>query len=317
MWKRWDTLHLIDVAEKGYSKGPHLVIHPLYPWLVRACTWITCDYYISALLVSAVALVIAAVCLRRLVRLDYSRATALRAVWFLLIFPTAYFLHVGYTESLFLATVVASILAVRTGCWWAAGLLAGLAAITRATGIGLFAVLAIEAAQQWRAGRKWQWQWLWIFAVPAAYCVYLAINYVVAGDALAFFEARRQFFRTSVAWPWVGMQQLRGDLHRLPSQAEIVATQELIFVLLSLVATIASWIQLRPSYAMWMTFNWLAFAGQKFILSTPRYVLVLFPLFILFALWGRNRFWGGLITFWSLLYFAFFASLFARGWWAF
>ena len=41
-------------------------------------------------------------------------AVAMRAAWFLLIFPTAYFLHIGYTESLFLALVLGSFLAART-----------------------------------------------------------------------------------------------------------------------------------------------------------------------------------------------------------
>ena len=44
---------------------------------------------------------------------------------FLLIFPTAYFLHIGYTESLFLALVLGSFLAARTDRWWLAGLSAG------------------------------------------------------------------------------------------------------------------------------------------------------------------------------------------------
>ena len=54
----------------------------------------------------------------RLVSLETSPAVGLRAVWFLLIFPTAYFLQIGYTESLFLAFVLGSFLAARTDRWW-------------------------------------------------------------------------------------------------------------------------------------------------------------------------------------------------------
>jgi hypothetical protein len=43
----------------------------------------------------------------------------------------------------------------------------------------------------------------------------------------------------------------------------------------------------------------------------------MFPIFILFALLGRNRFWNAVITIWSLLFLALFTSLFVRGWWAF
>jgi hypothetical protein len=44
---------------------------------------------------------------------------------------------------------------------------------------------------------------------------------------------------------------------------------------------------------------------------------MMFPIFILFALLGRNRFWAGVLTVWSLLFFALFAALFAHGEWAF
>jgi hypothetical protein len=49
--------------------------------------------------------------------------------------------------------------------------------------------------------------------------------------------------------------------------------------------------------------------------SMPRHTM--FPIFILFALLGRNRFWAGVLAAWSLLFFALFAVLFAHGVWAF
>jgi hypothetical protein len=86
---------------------------------------------------------------------------------------------------------------------------------------------------------------------------------------------------------------------------------------LGLVCAILSWIKLRPSYAVWITGTWLLFTSTTFIESAPRYSLTLFPIFILFALAAENRFWNAVITFWSLLFFSLFASLFVRGWWAF
>jgi len=67
--------------------------------------------------------------LYRLVRHDEDASVALRSAWFLLIFPTAYFLHIGYTEALFMALVLGSFLAARTERWWLAGLIGGLAAL--------------------------------------------------------------------------------------------------------------------------------------------------------------------------------------------
>jgi hypothetical protein len=66
-----------------------------------------------------------------------------------------------------------------------------------------------------------------------------------------------------------------------------------------------------------MTGSWILAASVNFFRSMPRYTLTMFPIFILFALLGRNRFWAGVLTVWSLLLFALFAALFARGEWAF
>ena len=97
----------------------------------------------------------------------------------------------------------------------------------------------------------------------------------------------------------------------------MVGAQELFFVALGFVCTIISWIKLRPVYAMWMTGSWILSASVNFFRSMPRYTLTMFPMFILFALLGRSRFWAGVLTVWSLLLFALFAVLFARGEWAF
>ena len=97
----------------------------------------------------------------------------------------------------------------------------------------------------------------------------------------------------------------------------MVGGQEFCFTMLGLICTVVAWIKLRPAYAVWMTGNWLILASVTFIESMPRYSLVMFPIFILFALLAKNRFWHAAITVWSLLFLAFFTSLYVRGWWAF
>jgi hypothetical protein len=317
LWNRWDSLHYLQVAQFGYTKGPHLVVYPVFPLLIRAVAVITRDYFISALCVSTAALIAAVVLFRRLLQLDYPAATAQRAICFFLIFPTAYFLQIGYTEATFLAFVIGSIFAARRDRWWLAGLLGGIAALTRANGVGLLPTLLVEVAHQWFTGRKLRWSWFWIALVPIGYAIYLLINLRVGGSLFAFVETRREIFRSSIAWPWVGIQEAIRNLGRHPNQAEMVGRQELFFIALTFVCAIISWFKLRPVYAAWITVNWVGFASLSFIQSAPRYALSCFPIFMLLALLGRSRFWNFIITGWSLLFLAVFAILFARGWWAF
>ncbi len=114
----------------------------------------------------------------------------MRAAWFLLIFPTAYFLHIGYTEALFMALVLGSFLAARTERWWLAGLLGGLAALTRVNGLVLIPALAAEALTQWLhrppEERRLRVEWLAIGLVAVGFGGYLALNQAIYGDALTF-----------------------------------------------------------------------------------------------------------------------------------
>jgi len=121
MWVQWDSRHYLFLAEKGYvSEGDDrvsLVFLPLYPWLTRGAAFFTGDYLLAAFVVSGFASIALGLLLQRLVQLDHSPRVARYAVWFLFIFPTSYFLHIAYTESLFLAFLFGCVLAARTNRW--------------------------------------------------------------------------------------------------------------------------------------------------------------------------------------------------------
>ena len=320
IWNRWDSIHYQHLAQFGYTSSydSKAWLYPLFPWCTRWVAWLSGNYLVSAFIVSCLASMAAALLLRRIVQLDYSADVALRSVWFFLIFPTAYFLHIGYTESLFLALALGSIMAARQNYWSIAGLLGALSWMTRPNGIILIPTLAVEAAHQYIATKRWQWRWLWIAIVPAGFGVYLFLNWRVTGNPFGFFEMRKPLFGMSTSWPWVGIRQAFViNAQRPPNEAELIGAQELYFVALGFVCMIVSWIKLRPLYATWITGNWFLITSVTFLVSTPRYCLTMFPIFMLFALFTKNHFWYGIITVWSLLFLALFTILFVRGQWAF
>ena len=321
IWNRWDAVNYIKLAQYGYStadqRKPLMVFYPLFPWTLRFCSIITGDYLVSAIIISTLASLAVGIFLRRLVQLDYSRQVARRAVWFLFIFPTSYFLHVGYTESLFLMLVLGCVLAARRQRWLLAGVLGGLSCLTRGSGLVLLPALVVEAAQQYSTARRFQWRWLWIGVVGLGFGGYLLLNKLVAGDAFAFLQIRFEFYRISLAWPWTAVREAIGSMNRTPSQAEIIGMQEFLFIVLGFACTLLSWVKLRPIYSVWMTGNWLLVTSVSFVSSMPRYTLTMFPIYFLFALLAARRVWFAVITVWSILYLGLFASLFAWGRWAF
>ena len=318
LWNRWDSLHFLQLAEFGYSGSDVLKswFYPFFPWSVRFAAFFTRDFLIAGLLVSGIAGVAIALLFRRLVELDHSRAVALRSVWFLLIFPTAHFLHIAYSEALFLAFVIGSIYAARTNRWLTAGLVGALAFATRPNGIVLIPTLGVEAIHQLYSRRRWDWRWLWIAIVPAGFGVYLLLNWKVTGDPFWFLSNRQKLFAMHFDWPWVGIWGAIGNLRRGPSDAEMVGAQELYFTLLMLICTIVSWFKLRPVHATWITANYLLLTCVSFLASMPRYAITLYPIVMLFAL-PANRVWRGFLTMLSILFLTLFVSVFVRGWWAF
>ncbi len=321
IWNRWDALNYQKLAQFGYHATgelqPLLVFYPLYPWTVRLFAFFTRDYLLSAFVISTLASLVAAIVLQRLVEIDYSRALAQRAVWFLFIFPTSYFLHIGYTESLFLMLALSCVYAARKQRWLLAGVLGALTCLTRANGLVLIPALMIEVLTQYRTTRRWQWQWLWIGVAALGFGGYLLLNQHVTGDAFAFTQLMQRFFFKTLSAPWTGIDNALGSLTRDPTEAEMIGMQEVLFILLGFVCTVVSWIKLRPVYSVWMIGNWLMFVSVSFVLSVPRYTLTMFPIYILFSLLATRRVWLAVITVWSILYLSFFASQFTWGRWAF
>ena len=322
IWNRWDALNYQKLAQFGYGASgelqPLLVFYPLYPWTVRLFAFVTRDYLLSAFIVSTLASLAAAIVLLRLVELDYSKELAHRAVWFLFIFPTSYFLHIGYTESLFLMLALGCVYAARKQRWLPAAVFGALACLTRANGLVLGPVLVMEAAQQYWTTRRWQWRWLYIPLLCFGFGGYLVLNHHVTGDAFAFTSLMQRYFGKSLSSPLTGIDNAVGSwMIRAPGEAELIGTQEVLFIVLGLACTVVSWIKLRPAYSVWMTGNWLLFVSVSFVLSVPRYTLMMFPIYILFSMLAARRVWFAVITVWSILYLSFFASMFAWGHWAF
>ena len=319
LWNRWDASHYLSLAENGYTGTGEgrfsIVFYPLYPWLVRAVAFACRSYFGAALLVSGAASVCAALLLRRLVELDHPEKVARLAVWFLLIFPTAYFLHIGYTESLFLALVLGCLLAARRQSWALAGTLGALACLTRVNGLLLVPTLLVEAWLQYRVTRRINWRWLWIGVTGLGFLAYLFLNYRVTGDPFAFSPIMEEHWYKKVMPPWVG---IRDVWLRIPGFNLTEGLLEFVFIVFSFLCTVWCWIKLRPSYAVWMTLNWLLLTSTTYVVSVPRYCLTLFPIFIIFARFAAARpLAGRIMTALSLLLLALFAMKFAHGTWAF
>lgn len=322
IWNQWDCPAYLTIAEVGYAHGKspdtNLAFFPLYPMCIRVLMLCGIPALLGAFIVSTIASTVAAVLLYRLARKDEEEPVAWNALWFLLIFPTAYFLHIGMTESLFLALTLASFLFARKRQWVLAGAVGSLAALTRVVGLLLIPTLAVEAWLEYRETKKINLDWLWLLCISFGTLTYLWINYDAVGNPFYFLKLQHDHWSHKTDWPWRGIWNAFYSMSwHEPAHVHLTALQEGIFALLGLWATIMAAIRLRPSYAVWIGANWLLVTSRDFLISTPRYMLVLFPLFLL---WGRlppQGLWFRLVTVWSLFYLGVLTSMWVQGRWGF
>lgn len=321
LWAKWDASRYLDIAENGYravGEGrENIAFFPLYPFLIAVVG--VNDTIIGAFVVSGIASIAAALFLRRLTALDFSEEISRSSVLFLFIFPTSYFLHIPYTESLFLALSIGCFYAARKQNWMAAGFLGLFAGLSRINGLILFPALLVELFLLYRQTKKIDLKWLWLMLIPMGFLTYLFLNYHIHGNPFAFTKFQKDIWFKELAFPLNGIRGKWGTfMDGKPSDSQMVGYQELFFVCLGFACTVWSWFRLRASYSIWMTFNWLLFVSTSFILSVPRYTITMFPIFILFAETSSKRFWVNiLITVWSILFLGLFISLFVTGRWAF
>ena len=320
-WDKWDARHYVYLATHGYGAVGDarnlIAFFPLYPALINAVSALGLPARTAALLISNVAGVVAAILLYEVARVDGHDKAAWRAAAFFTVFPTAYFLLVGYTEALFCALTFGSVLAARRQRWLMAGLLGGLAAASRLTGLALLPFLTIELVAARRALRN-----LWQLIVPPllvalGFITYLLTNLLVLGDPLAFVAVQRDHWAHSLAVPWRGLAgAVNGITWRVPWEKLTVGGGEIAGGLAAYLATALSWLRLRPADAVYATIVTVMVTFLPFWLSIPRYLLGMYPVFLLAGRITRRWLYLPLagVSFAALVVFG---LAFGRGYWAF
>jgi hypothetical protein len=320
-WDKWDARHYVYLATHGYAAAGDarnlIAFFPLYPALISAVSAVGLPARTAALLISNVAGVVAAILLYEVARVDGHERAAWRAAAFFTVFPTAYFLLVGYTEALFCALAFGSVLAARHQRWLWSGMLGGLAAAARLSGLALLPLLVIELVSARRALRSLVELIVPPFLVALGFFTYLLTNLFVLGDPLAFVTVQREHWSHSLAAPWRGFAgAVSGIGWRVPWEKLTVGGGEIAGGLAAYVTTALSWLRLRPADAAYATVVTVMVTFLPFWLSIPRYLLSMYPLFLL-AGRIRSRWLYLPLVGVSFVALVVFGLAFGRGYWAF
>jgi Gpi18-like mannosyltransferase len=323
VWGRWDAVHYIDIAHRGYY-GTEMAFFPLYPALIHLVGYFVGSDLIAGLLISNVAFFFGLLFFYKLVEHQYTRAVAHRAIFYISIFPTAVFFSAVYTESLFFALTVASFYYIREHKWLTAGLIGALAALTRVEGVILVVPYAIELFSAARAAgfkRFFSPPWrvvrivLGLFAMPLGLAAYMGWLWVLHGDPLYFSHVQSHWNR-QLAWPWVAaVHAYKVIVHAKSTIAISNQSIEIAFTILMIAVLCGGIRRLRPSFTAYMALSILIPMSTSSLMSMPRFALVLFPMFVILALWGGKTWVNNVIVAFSLPLLGLFTVLFADWYW--
>jgi hypothetical protein len=327
VWARWDSVWFLRIAEHGYdaATGAASAFYPLYPAAVAVLGRAFFGHYVLAgIVISLAASFCAFVLLYELAEERLGADGARRAVLYLALFPFALFFQAVYSESLYLLLTIAAFVLAERRRFPAAGAVAGLALLTRPTGVALLPALAVLA---WRERDRVK-ALAWLALAPLMFAAYPLYLWRADGDPWAFLRAQRLWSRhLSPAGPlggiwdglragWAGIEQFASGSHTRvywtavrdtdPIRAATLNLECLAFLVLFVVLTVIAWRRFGAPYGLFAALSLaipLSVPSERWpLLSMPRFGLTIFPLFLALAvLGGRPRAHTAIVAVSSLL----------------
>lgn len=296
-WANFDGVHYLLIAANGYTQNAGFF--PMYPILIFILTSIISPsaaiypfypvQYLEVLFVTNLFFGLALIILYKLIKLDHEDEVAVWGIIFILLFPTSFFFASIYSESLFLLLTLLSFYFARTNRWFLASLCGGLLTATRLVGIAIIPALIYEFVKNEKSLVKLKS--LFLFITPLGLLSYMLFNFLKWGNPFYFVQAQGSFYNertvdSIVLIPQTIFRYIKILTTLSPSVFEwwIALLEISVFVFVSVLIYLAWKKRLRLSYIIFAIVCFLIPISSGTFTGLPRYVLIMFPIFIALAL---------------------------------
>lgn len=194
----WDAgwyQHIIQYSYSNDGNPAAPAFYPLFPLLVSLLNAFSFGFIsleASALLINTLALWLILIGLWRiLTHFNAGNIGKIAALTALLTFPSSFFLHVFYSEAVFIAIAVWSYFFAITRKWWAMGLLLGVLTAARLPSLLFVGLCGLEylRAYRWKINKALNKKALWFLIAPFGFIAYGSYLYITRGNFLAMFHA--------------------------------------------------------------------------------------------------------------------------------
>lgn len=285
MHNRWDSYWYLDIIKNGYylktdNTLANVVFFPLYPALIKILGTILLGNFVLAGWILSMAFLLAACAyFYKFVKEFHPEIDPELPILLLLIFPTAFFFNVVYTESIFFFLTIATFFYAFRKNFYLAGLFALLGALAHSNGVFLalpilWKIVESEGWKNMLTPKMWK-HLTPVFFAPIGSFLFLGYDWWKFGDPMLFFKIQSAWGRSfSINWEHF-------SFFSHPSIANMGIDIFLAVFIIS--AVVMVYRKLSPLYAIFMSTTLIAAFTSGTLMSVGRYSLVMFPLFILLA----------------------------------
>ena len=293
-FQRFDTFTFLHVARNGYQvRGPRTPKHltnvtafPLYPVLLKLLGGVFQDRTAAGVLVSLLCYFGVLLLLYRMVEREFDPPTATRAILYLSLFPTSWVYNAVYSEALFLLLGVLTLRQAAAGKPLQCGLLGMAASLTRFAGglLALPTLFEFTFGGGTRINRKGLVRGLLpTFLITTGWLAYFSYASALTHNFWFYFSAHKGVH--AFVEPWTSLWNLVAPgLFKSPTRLLSVA---IIMVFMGLAVLAAR--RLRLSHSIYLATGILMHLCSPAVAAIPRYLMVLFPAYIMLAVWARTR----------------------------
>lgn len=289
VWGNFDGIYYLYIARAGYTID-NSGFFPLYPMFVKIFSIgeSSIQFY-TALILSSLFFLLSLIMMYKLIKLDYSNSVTISTILSILVFPTSFFFAAIYSESLFLFLMLSSFYFARKGNWYLSAIFGILLTATRLVGIAILPALLLEFYLQNKT--LFSKKILPILLTPLGLIFFSLFNLANFGNALQFIKAQGAVLNNRsvdqvILFPQTMLRYFKILTTISPSVYEWwVALMELSsFILAGILLYIAWKKKIRASYVLFSLIAFLIPASTGTFSGLPRYILVLFPIFLALAL---------------------------------
>ena len=314
---KWDAHWYTYTAQHGYDKQ-NIVFFPVLIVLLRALLELGLNISLFGFIICNLFAFSSFIFLYLVVRQHYSAEVAQRTLMVFAVMPTSFFLNTIYTESIFMTFSLASLYYLRQNSWWRAGLFAALATVTRNLGIVIVLVMIYKYITEYGQWRNRANPLAAMLLSPAALLGFMAFNYWQVGDVFAFFTGQQAWGR-QFEYPWVNIWNNALLIQSRFPVIEPGIVIDMILVLFCIAVLLI--LPMRFDFLIpfpYLILGWIWFFIPLFstspwfpLYSMSRFILVVFPFYILLAQLPRPLFW----LYWiASAVGLFFSTLWFTGW---